>query len=169
MNAVKKLSAELQKWAWMKPHLEAEEFDPVAMLSALESETNVPECLLELAEAAVEAEALAEQARARAKQIQERAYRLEWRGEKLRAVIASTMRNLQMDKPIVGPTLTVSTREGGRGLIVTDVTKIPKKYFDDADPKLNKRRLRDDLVFGEQVEGATLDNGAPRSAVIKVN
>lgn len=169
MNQQTKLSVELQRWGWMKPHLEAESFDAVAMMSALESETNIPECLLELAEAALEAEGLAEAARARAKEIKERASRLETRGEKLRAVIASTMGRLGMDKPIVGPALTVSTREGGRGVIITDATKIPKKYFDDADPKLNKRRLRDDLVFGEQVEGATLDNGSARSAVIKAN
>lgn len=167
MNAVKKLSDELNRWGWMKPHLEAEEFDAVALMSALESETNVLECLLKIGEAAVEAEGLAAAARARAKEIGERAVRLETRGEKLRRVIVATMQNLQMDKPIVGPTITLSKRLRGRDLIVTDVTKIPQEYFDDTQPKLNKRRLRDAMADqGIQVEGAQLDNGGYSVAIL---
>ena len=167
MNTQTKLSIELGKWAWLRGHLEAEEFDAVALMTALESETDVAECLLELAEAALEADALAAAARARAKQITERASRHEIKGEKLRRVILNAMIQANITKPIRGDNLTLSKRSRGRELIVTDVTKIPKEYFDDADPKLNKRRLRDAMADqGKVVDGAQLDNGGASVAIL---
>lgn len=167
MNAHAKLSVELAKWDWLRPHLQAEDFDAVALMTALESETNIPECLLELGEAALEADALAAAARARAKQITERASRHEIKSEKLRRVILNAMIQANITEPIRGDNLTLSKRPRGRELIVTDVAKIPKEYFDDADPKLNKRRLRDAMADqGKVVEGAQLDNGGFSVAIL---
>lgn len=167
MNQQTKLSRELEKWAWLRHHLEAENFDGVALLSALESETEIPECLLEIGEEVVATEKLAEVARERAKQMKERASRLEDRAERLRRVITATMVNNQIDKPIQGPTMTLSKRSGGRGVIITDMTKIPKEYFDDAEPKLNKRRLREAMdLLGKTVEGAQLENGGASVTII---
>jgi hypothetical protein len=159
MNTQYKLSNELEKWAWLKHHLEAESFDAVALMSALESETEIPECLLEIGEEALALEALAVAARERAKQIQARAARLEDKADRLRRVISATMINTQIDKPIQGPTMTLSLRKGQRDLVIMDESKIPLTFYDDAQPKLNKRRVRDALDRGEAVEGAQLGNG----------
>lgn len=166
MNAVQKLSAEVQRWAWMKPHLEAENFDAVAMMSALESETDIPECLLELGEAALEAEALAAAAKARAKEITERAGRLVEKAQKLRRIITVTFINAGIDQPIRGPGLTLSKRATGRSVIITDVNKIPKEYFDDAEPKLNKLRVHNALSDGTAIDGASLSNGGEAVAIL---
>jgi hypothetical protein len=159
MNTQVKLSQELEKWSWLRHHLEAENFDAVALMSALESETEIPECLLEIAEDALALEALAASARERAKAITQRAARLEDKADRLRRIIAATMNNAQIDKPIQGPTMTLSLRKGQRDLVIMDESKIPLTFYDDATPKLNKRRLREHLDLGNQVEGAQLGNG----------
>lgn len=167
MNTQVKLSAELEKWSWLRHHLEAENFDAVALMSALESETEIPECLLEIAEEALALEALAVAARARAKQVQERAARMEDKAERLRRIVSATMINAQIDKPIQGPSMTLSLRKGQRDLVIMDQSKIPAEFYDDAAPKLNKRRLRDALDMGREVEGAQLGNGG-QSVSIRV-
>lgn len=166
MNQQTKLSVELEKWAWLKVHLQAEDFDAAALRSALESETNIPECLLEIAEEAVECRHLAEAAKARAKQLSERAGRLETKAEKLRQVINMTFQQAGITEPIRGPNLTLSKRPSGRSVIITDQTKIPKEYFDDADPKLNKLRLHNALSDGTKIEGAELSNGGETVAIL---
>lgn len=166
MNQQVRLKAEIAKWDWLRPHLEAENFDAVALMTALESETDIAECLVELAEAALEAEALAEAARVRAKQITERASRLELKGEKLRRIIVNAMIQARIDEPIRTATMTLSKRPGQRDLVIMDETKIPKAFYDDVEPKLNRRRLRDALDNGQQVEGAQLGNGGASCTIL---
>lgn len=166
MNAVKKLSDELNRWGWLKVHLQSENFDAVSLMSALASETEIPECLLKLAEEALESKALAAAAKARAKEITERAGRLEEKAEKLRRVITATFRNAGITEPIRGATITLSLRPTGRTVIITDVGKIPKEYFDDADPKLNKLRLHNAMSDGTKIEGAELSNGGEAIAIL---
>ena len=52
MNTQVKLSAELEKLAWLKAKLGADEFDAVDLICILESETDLKEILLEIAESA---------------------------------------------------------------------------------------------------------------------
>jgi hypothetical protein len=98
------------------------------------------------------------------KELQERASRLSERAEKKRRVVTATMQNLQLEK-IDGPNLTLSLRNGGRGVIVTDAAKIPKQFFNDAEPKLDKRRLREALELGK-VDGAQLPNGGKSVTIL---
>lgn len=168
MNQQVKLSAELEKWGWLRPRLEADDFDAVSLMSALESETNIKECLLEIAESAIEDEHSVQAVKARIKELQERASRLAERAEKKRRIVTGTMQNLEINDPIQGPTLTLSLRAGSRGVIVTDLAKIPKEYFDDADPKLNKRRLFAAMDGGAKVDGAELPNMGSKSVAILV-
>jgi len=164
MNQQVRLSAELEKWAWLKARLEAESFDAVSLVEAMQSETDVEECLLEIAESALQDEHSISAIKARIKELQERANRIDERAEKKRRVVTATMQNLQLEK-IDGANLTLSLRNGGRGVIVTDPTKIPKQYFNDADPKLDKRRLRDALELGP-VAGAQLPNGGKSVTIL---
>jgi hypothetical protein len=166
MNQQVRLSAELEKWAWLKRSLEAESFDAVKLVEVMQSETDVEECLLEIAESALQDEYFVDAIRLRVKELQERASRLGERAEKKRRVVTATMQNLQLEK-VEGPNMTLGLRDGGRGVIVADPTKIPKQYFNDADPKLDKRRLRDALESGEKIEGAQLPNGG-KSVTITV-
>ena len=166
MNQQTKLSAELEKWGWLKAKLGAENFDAVTLLEIIQSETDIEECLLEIGESAIQDEHSVEAIKLRIKELQERGNRIAERAEKKRRIITATMQNLQMDKPIDGPTLTLSPRAGGRGVIVTDQTKIPKEYFNDADPKLDKRRLRDALDSGLKIAGAELPNGGMTTALL---
>lgn len=128
------------------------------MLTILEGETEVQECLLEIAESAVEDEHSVDAIKTRIKELQERAGRLEMRAEKKRRVIFATMQTLDLPK-IEGPNATLSLRKGGRELIVMDESEIPEQYFIPQPAKLDKRKLRDDLEQGF-VAGAQLNNGA---------
>jgi hypothetical protein len=166
MNQQYKLSNELEKFAWLKVKLGADDFDAVTLLELIQSETDIEECLLEIGESAVEDEHSVSVIKLRVKELQERASRLEERAEKKRRIISATMCNLKLEKPIQGPTLTLSLRAGGRGVIVTDPTKIPKQYFNDADPKLDKKRLRDALDRGEAIDGAQLPNGGKSVSIL---
>ena len=152
------LKYELAKWEWMKPHLEDENFDAVAMMSALESETNITECLLEIAESAIADEHSVEAIQSRIKELQERASRLTNRAEKKRRVISATMQNLEIPK-IEGPNATLSMRKGGRELIIMDEALIPCGYFVPQPEKLDRRKLKEDLET-MTVPGAQLNNGA---------
>jgi hypothetical protein len=164
MNTQVKLSAELEKWAWLKNRLEAESFDAVTLVEVMQSETDVEECLLEISESAIQDEHSVDAIKARMKELQERASRLSERAEKKRRVVTATMQNLQLEK-IDGPNLTLSLRNGGRGVIVTDAAKIPKQFFNDAEPKLDKRRLREALELGK-VDGAQLPNGGKSVTIL---
>jgi hypothetical protein len=171
MNTQVKLSAELEKWAWLRAKLEAENFDATNLMLCLESETDIAEILLEIAESALEDEGAAEVCKARIKALQERASRLEKRAEKKRIVIGATMRNACItDKPIHGPTMTLSFRKGSRDVIVKDQAKLPKKYMRiiPEEERIDMKSLRFALENGEPVEGAQLANDYQSGCVIRV-
>ncbi len=164
MNQQYKLSNELEKWAWLRKKLGADDFDAVTLVEIIQSETDIEECLLEIGESAVEDEHSVEALKARIKELTARGNRIGERAEKKRRIISSTMQNLQLEK-VDGPNMTLSLREGGRGVIVTDQTKIPKEYFNDPEPKLDKKRLREALEAGP-VEGAQIPNGGKSVTIL---
>jgi hypothetical protein len=171
MNQQVKLSAELAKWDWLKEKLGAENFDAVDLVCILESETNLAEILLEIAESALEDEGAAEVCKARMKSLQERASRLDKRAEKKRMVIGATMRNACItEKPIHGPTITLSFRKGSRDVIVMDQAKLPKQYMRiiPEEERVDMKSLRTALENGEPVEGAQLANDYQSGCVIRV-
>lgn len=57
---------------------------------------------------------------------------------------------------IEGVTFKVSIRNNAVSLKVTDEKMIPKNYFVEQEPKLNRKELLDDLKFGVEVYGAEL-------------
>jgi hypothetical protein len=171
MNTQVKLSAELRKWAWLKEKLGAETFDAVDLLCVLESETDIAEILLEIAESALEDEGSAEVCKARIKTLQERASRLDKRAEKKRAVIGAAMRNACItEKPIHGPTITLSFRKGSRDVIVMDQAKLPKDYLRiiPEEERIDMKSLRAALENGTAIEGAQLANDYQSSCIIRV-
>lgn len=171
MNTQVKLSQELEKWAWLRAKLEAESFDATNLMLVLESETELPEILTEIAESALEDEGHAEVCKARAKALQERASRLEKRAEKKRLVIGRTMQHACItDKPINAPTMTLSFRKGSRDVIVTDEKKLPSKYkrIIPEEERIDMKYLRSMLENGEKVEGAQLANDYTVSCTIRV-
>lgn len=152
------LKRELAKWDWLKAKLADENFDAVELVTIIQSETDIEECLLEIAESALEDEHYIEANKVRMKELQERSSRLENRAEKKRRILAATMQNLQLDS-VKGSNATLSLRKGGRELIVTDEAQIPEGYFVPQPSKLDRRKLRDDLEQGF-VAGAQLSNGS---------
>lgn len=171
MNTQRKLAAEVSKWDWMRPHLEAEEFDSVAMLSALESETEVTECLLELAESALEDKRMAELVAQRIAELQERKKAIERRMDRKRTVIGVTLRHIGMtDTPIRGPNMTLSYREGGREVVIMDEAKVLEKYkrIIPEDEKIDMPAVRAALEAKIPVEGACLSNDVSPNCAIRV-
>ncbi len=151
------LKHELAKWDWLKEKLGAEEFDAVTLVEIIQSETDIEECLLEIAESAIEDEHSIDAIKARIHALQERGSRLQNRAEKKRRVIAATMQNLQLPK-VTGPNVTLSMRAGGRELVIMDEKQIPPEYFVPQPPKLDRRLLKEALESGF-VAGAQLSNG----------
>lgn len=165
MNQQVKLSAELAKWDWLKEKLGAEDFDAVTLIEIIQSETDIEECLLEIAESAIEDEHSITAIKARMHELQERASRLQNRADKKRRIVSATMQNLQI-KNVTGPNATISLRAGGRELVIMDEKQIPPEYFVPQPPKLDRRLLKESLESGP-VAGAQLGNGGV-SATIRV-
>ena len=55
---------------------------------------------------------------------------------------------------------TLSLRNTPRGLEILDEWLIPQEYFVPQDPKLDRKKLKDDLKNGKEIPGCVLDNGS---------
>ncbi|WP_453968150.1 siphovirus Gp157 family protein [Amorphus sp. MBR-141] len=83
----------------------------------------------------------------------------------LRAAIEQALVVLDMREPLRRPTMTLSIRKTPPGLIITDESAIPPKFWKQKpapDPTLDKKALTDALGAlpkGEHIPGASLDNG----------
>ena len=86
----------------------------------------------------------------------------EKRVERVRALIERAM--VTLDLPTLRlPTATLSVAKRKPGLVVTDESAIPTRFYvqpDPPPPKLDKRALLQALNDNEAIPGAALDNGS---------
>lgn len=124
----------------------------------IEGETSffeaVDKALSEIDECDIMIEGLA----AKIKQLTSRKKRNEDRAKKLRGLIDQAFQMAQLKRHKF-ERATITTKNVPPSLIVTDEADIPSKYFDDQPPKLNKKRLFDDVKSGISIPGASQTNG----------
>ena len=84
--------------------------------------------------------------------------RLEGRTEARRAAIQKAMETGEI-KSLATPSGTLSLRSTPRGLEILDEWLIPQDYFVPQEPKLDRKKLKDDLKDGKEIPGCTLNNG----------
>ncbi len=163
-NPLHKLDREQRKWSELREHLDAAEWSDADMLSALESETDLVECLAELDESLLEDETQVGGLDATIVRLEARAWRHNKAIEKKRHVIKTAMETagLKTFKSTVG-TLTVSA--GKPAVVVFEQSMLPDKYLTPQKPKVNKVELGKDLRDGQTVTGATLGNAATKLTI----
>lgn len=64
------------------------------------------------------------------------------------------------EKPKFKTTLfSFSIQKNPARVVISDESKIPAAYWDQPDPVINKTRIKDALKAGEQIDGATMEQG----------
>ena len=91
--------------------------------------------------------------------LKSRLNRLKFRAETREKAIFTAMQVGEIQK-VELPEATISLRRVPPGLDVTDEKLIPKEYWIPQEPKLDRKKLKDDLKAGKSVAGAVLDNGS---------
>lgn len=84
--------------------------------------------------------------------------RLEARAELLRAMVLNVL-DLLEEKRLDLPIATVVAKQTQQKLVLTEESDVPARFWKTPDPVLSRKDLIDALKAGEQVKGATLDNG----------
>lgn len=80
--------------------------------------------------------------------------RIGWRRAAIeRAMLIGELSSLQL------PDATISLRQCPRKLEIVDEAKVPAKFWKAQDPVLDKAALKEALTAGEDIAGATLNNG----------
>lgn len=115
---------------------------------------------IEIAESAVEHELQAEAVAARIKELTERKSRLLRTAENLRNVVLQSM-EIKGVPTIATPALTLSVSKRAGGLVITDESAIPARFFKNPAPVLDKSALKEAVIDdGEIIEGVTIGNGS---------
>lgn len=134
----------------------AEDNDSEAIKDTLES---VNEAIDDKAENTAkvirELEGRSETKKKEAQRLRESATTLENQAKRLKQYLIDQL-ELTGKKKVQGKLLTVSVRNNQPSVYVEDERKIPRDYFKEQEPKLDKNRLKDDLKNGAEIKGVDL-------------
>lgn len=138
---------------------EAEGGDAAALSDGLSDAPDYQALCLEIAEEAVEREMQADAVEQRIKELSERKSRLLHTAQTMRDVVLQCM-DIRGEKKIQSPALTLSVSQVKPGIVITDESAVPTRFFVPQPPKLDKATLKEAvLADGEVVEGVTVGNG----------
>lgn len=134
--------------------------DSETLRDTIEGETNVREAIHKVLAAIGEDEIIISGIEAAIATLQARKERHAFRVEQRRKAILLAMEAAEITK-INYPEATISTREQAAKLIVSDESRIPTKFYEPQEPKLNKALLKAALLSDPEltIEGVTLSNG----------
>lgn len=142
---------EIRKWL-------REEGDPVLIFDTIEGETELHEAIAAVVEELAENNALITGIRSLEDSLAERRGRLEKSVATLREVITMAMERAQINA-LKTPLATLSIRPVPPGVLITDESQIPARFFKAKDPTLDKAALNKAVAAGEAVPGTSLSNG----------
>lgn len=140
------------------------EADEETLSDTMEGLTSLHEKLGAVIRSQLEDRTLSKALRARIEEMQERSRRLEYRVEQKRDLVTTVMERAQIKK-IVEPDFSVHMRQGPRPLVISDEAVIQEEYWRPQPPKLDRKKLIDDLKNGASLAGACLGNGSPNISV----
>ena len=132
--------------------------DDETLADTVEGMTHLNEMLAAVVRSQLDDRVLASALKARIDEMHERMKRLELRVDRKRELVATVMERAQI-KRMTEPDFTLSLRQGQPKLVVVDESAIAEDYWRPQPPKLDRRRLLDQLKTGTVIDGATLSNG----------
>lgn len=174
-NAVRDLSAEMEAATLLITQLRqfegivADDLDDEALAQAaegnilsdmVEGETGLFEAIDRVIEAISDDSALIAGLKAHEEKMQARRRRLERRNERREWIVGNAL-NLAHRLNHVNPLVTISFRKGRKEskVDVIDDSKIPRKFWRQAEPEVDKVKIRTALKAGEKIEGVQLVDG----------
>ena len=92
-------------------------------------------------------------------QLQARKKRFSDREARLRVLLAKLFDQAEQ-KSAETPSCTITLKDVQPGVLVTDESEIPSDYWLPQPPKLDRKKLAEDLRNGDDIEGAELGNGS---------
>lgn len=140
------------------------EVDEDTLLDTLEGMTNLQELLGGLVRSSLEDRCFGQALRSRIKDMQVRLAAFEERAEKKRQLVAAAMEQASIPR-FREADFTVSLRQLPLQVTVIEDSLIPKPYWVEQAPKLDRRGLAEALRSGENIPGAMLDNGGTTISV----
>ncbi len=140
------------------------EADDETLRDTLEGLTDLREMVVAVARSQQEDRVMAQALRARIEEMQERLRRFDHAVDQKRDLLATVMERAEIGK-IAECDLTISLRQSPPPLVVTDEDAIGEAYWRPQPPKLDRRKLLDDLKSGADVAGACLGNGGQTISV----
>lgn len=166
MNYAHILGLELGQYAELKRRLREElpDIDDETLIDTLEGATNLHGAIAEVVRSALIDEAFMSALRGRIPELEARMDRFEFSASRKRLVAQEAMEDADLPK-ILEPDFTLSLRTNPPSVVVTCEEEIPGDYKVAQPPKLDRRRLLEDLKNGRQVPGATLSNSTISLAV----
>lgn len=140
------------------------EVDEETLADTLEGLTSLMEKLSAIVRSQQDDNAFSKALRIRIEEMRERLKRLEIRVDKKRDLVATVMERAGIKK-LNEPDFTASLRSTPRPLVVSDEEEIPGTYWRAQPPKLDRKKLTDDLKNGNAIPGACLGNGGQTISV----
>lgn len=157
-KAIHIINKQLQKWHRLREQLESADLDAACLVDTLEGETDLFEALLMLAEEIAERDKMADAVNERIVDLRIRKARINAGSDTLRAIITQSMDRARI-KRIPGNLCTLSLSDKQPGLLITDESSIPAKYFNPSDPVLDKALLKEDMDNDIDIRGVERGNG----------
>jgi Siphovirus Gp157 len=133
--------------------------DDQCLLDTLNGETSLQESIISIARDIKRIEGVASSLRTIITDNNTRLRRLEKKAEGLRASVAWALQETDLKK-VDGPDVTVSQRDGGRQLLITDESMIPLHYCE-VKYSPSKTKIREGMDGGQDVPGAAWSNPQP--------
>ena len=130
----------------------------------VEGETGLIEAIDAVIERMIEVEGFSDSIDATIKKLRERKERFERQSDHIRAMLQHALTVAELRK-LERPAATVSLRKVAPNLVVLEESQIPSEYFVTGEPKLDRRRLAEDVKAGASVPGTTLSNGGETISV----
>ena len=154
------LTCELQHHEYLRQKLTEEfpDIDEETLIDTLEGLTNLQEKLAAIVRSQQEDRTLSLALKDRMGEMQQRFKRLEHRMSKKRELVSSVMDRAGITN-IVESDLTCSIRKTPRPLVLTNESTIPEEYWKPQAPKLDRKKLIDNLKAEDSIAGACLGNG----------
>ena len=160
------LSTEVTKYEQLRLRLSAEfpDLDDETLRDTLEGLTSLPEMIAEVVRSALIDEAMVAGLKERIKQMKSRLARLELRAERKRSLAAEILSDADIPK-ITAPDFTISMRASPPAVVVISEADIPKAFWKEQPPKLDRQALLTNLKSGQHVPGVALSNRKPNLSV----
>jgi hypothetical protein len=136
------------------------DIDAETLADTLEGLSSLPEVIGAVIRSSLDDGALIEALKGRIQDLELRLERFKDRHEKKRALARWAMLEAGLDK-LAAEDFSAGLRKGSERLEVLDEAAIPKEYFVEQAPKLDRKALGDALKRGEVLLGAELVTGEP--------